>query len=119
MNKLSAILSIVLIAAIVGISGCTNADNQTNATNTQYSTNNATSNTSTPATTPSAAPKVQNTTTPINNNNVEYVGDVQTKVFHYSWCRYVSEMKDSNKVYFSTRDQAISAGYRPCKVCNP
>lgn len=32
---------------------------------------------------------------------------------------YVSRMKDSNKVYFSSSIAAENAGYEPCKVCNP
>ncbi|MFQ9572002.1 MAG: Ada metal-binding domain-containing protein [Dialister invisus] len=28
-------------------------------------------------------------------------------------------MKDRNKIYFDTRDEAINAGYVPCKRCNP
>jgi len=48
-----------------------------------------------------------------------YIGNANTYVFHYSWCHYVNMMKDSNKVYFNTRQEAINAGYRPCKVCNP
>ncbi|ABS59929.1 thermonuclease family protein [Fervidobacterium nodosum] len=48
-----------------------------------------------------------------------YVGNVKTKVFHNSSCRYVKEMDEENKVYFKTREEAIDSGYRPCKVCNP
>lgn len=48
-----------------------------------------------------------------------YVANANTGVFHHSWCHYVSRMKDSNKVYFSSAKAAEDAGYRPCKVCNP
>jgi len=34
-------------------------------------------------------------------------------------CRYVDQIKPENKIYFSTRDEAIASGRRPCKVCNP
>lgn len=28
-------------------------------------------------------------------------------------------MNDSNKVYFDSREDAVDAGYRPCRVCRP
>jgi len=46
-----------------------------------------------------------------------YRGNTNSKVFHQSSCRYFSS-KNCTAV-FSTRDSAISAGYRPCKVCAP
>jgi endonuclease YncB( thermonuclease family) len=48
-----------------------------------------------------------------------YVGNKNTKVFHYIWCRYVSKMNEENKVYFSNREDAENLGYRPCEVCKP
>jgi len=50
---------------------------------------------------------------------VVYVGNKRTKVFHHSWCKYVDRMSESNKVYFKSRQEAIDAGYKPCKVCKP
>jgi len=49
--------------------------------------------------------------------NDSYRGNTNSKVFHQSSCRYFSS-KNCTAV-FSTRDSAISAGYRPCKVCTP
>ena len=48
-----------------------------------------------------------------------YVGNANTKKFHTSSCSHAGRIKSSNKVYFSSRDDAISSGYVPCKVCNP
>ena len=48
-----------------------------------------------------------------------YVGNKRTKVFHYPNCKYVSMISEENKVYFKSRQEAIDAGYRPCKVCKP
>jgi methylphosphotriester-DNA--protein-cysteine methyltransferase len=48
-----------------------------------------------------------------------YVGNARTHKFHYDSCRYVSQMNESNKVWFETREEAIAAGYVPCKVCRP
>jgi hypothetical protein len=49
----------------------------------------------------------------------QYIGNSRSYIFHHSWCRYVGQMSDSHKVYFDSRDEAIDAGYRPCKVCRP
>lgn len=48
-----------------------------------------------------------------------YVGNARSHIFHTDDCRYVYRMNDFNKVYFDDRDEAIDAGYRPCKVCQP
>ena len=39
--------------------------------------------------------------------------------FHYPWCESVEDMKEKNRVYFETREEAVEAGYAPCKRCNP
>lgn len=52
------------------------------------------------------------------DTNVEkYSGNKNSKIFHKGDCS--STIKDSNKILFKTRDEAISEGYRPCKRCNP
>lgn len=48
-----------------------------------------------------------------------YTGNLNSHIFHYDWCESVSKMKDKNKVYFSTREEAVQAGYKPCQRCNP
>jgi len=49
----------------------------------------------------------------------DYVGNARTHKFHYASCYYVAKMNESNKVWFETREEAIEAGYIPCKVCRP
>ncbi len=48
-----------------------------------------------------------------------YIGNAHTYKFHYAHCRYVRQMNEDNKVYFESRDEAVDAGYVPCKVCRP
>ncbi len=48
-----------------------------------------------------------------------YIGNKNTGKFHYPGCRSVSQMKNSNKVYLSSRNDAISRGYSSCAICNP
>lgn len=47
----------------------------------------------------------------------EYIGNRNTKKFHKPDCR--SLPAPQNRVYFKSRDEAIKAGYMPCKVCKP
>lgn len=48
-----------------------------------------------------------------------YVGNANTGKFHEASCSSVSKMSEGNKVFFSSRNQAINQGYVPCKLCNP
>ena len=57
------------------------------------------------------------TTPPPPSNN--YVASRNSDVFHRLSCHYVDQINPENKIYFSTRDEAIASGRRPCKVCSP
>ena len=48
-----------------------------------------------------------------------YVGNSNSRVYHYASCESVATMKDKNKVYFDSVEQAESKGYHPCKRCSP
>ena len=48
-----------------------------------------------------------------------YVGNANSMKFHYADCSMVNKMNPSNKVFMNTREEAINAGYVPCKKCNP
>lgn len=48
-----------------------------------------------------------------------YIGNRNTKKFHYPSCSSVGDMNPANKVPLATRQQAVAGGYIPCKRCNP
>lgn len=48
-----------------------------------------------------------------------YVGNANSRKFHYADCSMVNKMNPNNKVFMNTREEAINAGYVPCKRCNP
>lgn len=48
-----------------------------------------------------------------------YVGNANSHKFHYADCNAAGRMKEGNKVYFDTREEAIDKGYTPCKICSP
>ena len=47
----------------------------------------------------------------------QYVGNTSTKRFHYSDCRYASQISEKNVIYFS--DISETDGYDSCSVCKP
>jgi len=55
-----------------------------------------------------------------NSSSASYIGNKNTKKFHYPTCSSVGQMKESNKKYLNcTRDQAIQQGFDPCGRCCP
>lgn len=55
----------------------------------------------------------------VDNQNISYCGNKNSKKFHKSTCGALKNTKDENKIYFKTRDDYINKGYVPCKRCNP
>ncbi|MBN2468032.1 MAG: Ada metal-binding domain-containing protein [Deltaproteobacteria bacterium] len=49
--------------------------------------------------------------------SVIYHGNTKSHIFHKPSCRYYN-CKDCT-AEFTSREDAIAAGYRPCRVCNP
>ena len=49
----------------------------------------------------------------------QYLGSINSDVFHYPSCSYVKSINPGNIIWFSSRADAIAHGYRPCKKCNP
>ncbi len=48
-----------------------------------------------------------------------YIGNSNSGKFHYADCPTVAKMNPANKVFLNTREEAIGAGYIPCKRCKP
>ena len=72
----------------------------------------------------SATPEPEPTPTPAIEQPAavggDYIGNANTKKFHYPDCSSVKKMKESNKVALhGTRDEIIAMGYDPCQRCNP
>ena len=69
-----------------------------------------------PISTPKPTKKPKKTETPSYGS---YVGNINSEKFHRASCRSVKRMNESNKVFFGSREEAISRGYVPCKSCRP
>lgn len=56
-----------------------------------------------------------------NSTAVEYgfVSSRSSNVFHKPGCRWAQNISKENLVTYKSREEAIKAGKRPCKTCNP
>ena len=48
-----------------------------------------------------------------------YFGNKNSKIFHKANCSSAQKTKEENRVYLSSRDEFVSKGYSPCKICSP
>lgn len=48
-----------------------------------------------------------------------YVASQRSTKFHNPECRSANTIKASNMVFYSTREEAVSAGKEPCALCRP
>ena len=48
-----------------------------------------------------------------------YIGNSNSGKFHEASCKWGQKTAEHNRVYFKSRDLAVSQGYQPCKICNP
>lgn len=48
-----------------------------------------------------------------------YVGNTNSYKFHRVTCRSAKRISPSNRIEFSTREEAINFGMSPCKICKP
>ena len=56
---------------------------------------------------------------PATTPAVNYVASRVRLPFHRPDCKWAAKISPKNLEVFETREQAIEAGHRPCKVCNP
>jgi hypothetical protein len=49
----------------------------------------------------------------------KYVASKSSNVFHKPDCRWAKNISSENLVTYKSKDEAIKAGKRPCKTCNP
>ena len=87
---------------------------ESTTSNENTTTNNTTSNNTT---TENTQNNVNNTVSTDNTKKETYIGNVNSKKFHKESCS--SLPAESNRVYFESREEALSNCYEPCGNCNP
>ena len=57
----------------------------------------------------------------LNIDAAEYnfVASKSSEVFHRSDCRWAQNISQENLIVYDSREEAMKAGKRPCKTCNP
>lgn len=53
----------------------------------------------------------------IHAGKIRFAGNKKLKIFGTLSCRSGKRMKKGNRVFFSSKKEATSAGYRPCRRC--
>lgn len=66
---------------------------------------------------PVSVPSAEPTKEP--EKTVSYIGNKNTKKLHRISCSSVDDMKEKNKVEFTSKETALNKGYQPCKRCKP
>jgi hypothetical protein len=49
----------------------------------------------------------------------QFVASKNSKVFHKADCQWANKIKPENLFIYNSREQAVNAGKRPCKQCEP
>jgi methylphosphotriester-DNA--protein-cysteine methyltransferase len=49
----------------------------------------------------------------------KYVGSKNSNKYHNPDCKWAKKISPKNLVTFKTAEEALAAGYVPCKVCRP
>lgn len=57
--------------------------------------------------------------TEVPADTCKYIGNSDSHIFHYASCYQAKRIGADHRVCFSTREEAIAAGYRPCEICKP
>jgi hypothetical protein len=53
----------------------------------------------------------------VTNGGKTLVASKNGTKYHYVWCSGASTIKEENKVYFNTKEEAEAAGYKPASNC--
>lgn len=61
----------------------------------------------------------QDTSSSSSSNSGTFVASSNSNKFHEPYCSQAQRISDANKITFSSRDEAINAGYEPCEICYP
>jgi hypothetical protein len=53
----------------------------------------------------------------IRSNAIQLGGNARLKIYGTLSCASGKRMKKENRVFFKSEEEAISNGFRPCKIC--
>jgi hypothetical protein len=53
----------------------------------------------------------------LQDEDATYVGSKNGSKYHFPWCVGAKQIKEENKIFFATKDEAEKAGYAPASNC--
>ena len=69
---------------------------------------------------PSWNPPVNVPTAVVNSGPSDpFVGNLVLGIYHLGTCDWVNRISTKNRVGFSTASEALSHGFKPCRICSP
>ena len=71
----------------------------------------------TPQVTPPPATQPPSAVTPTISD--PFVGNIVLGIYHVESCDWVQHISTKNRVGFSTASEALSHGFKPCRICSP
>ena len=51
------------------------------------------------------------------SNKGQYVGSKNSNKYHLPWCSGAARIKEENKVWFASKEEAVAKGYTPASNC--
>lgn len=67
---------------------------------------------------PSQSPKAQTASLLEATKKGEYVASKNGTAYHFPWCPGAKQIKEENKIFFNTKEEAEKAGYKPAGNCS-
>lgn len=118
---LKKITSIILtLVLVLSFSGCAQASHDPSTASASVEDSFQQADTDKKEDAPSTTPTPTQGTSTLEISGFNYVANKNTKKFHKPSCRYVDDIKSSNRWnYQGERAYLISRGYKPCKTCKP
>ncbi len=49
--------------------------------------------------------------------SLQIIGNKSSKIYHYPWCSGAKNMKEENKIFFNSTEEAKKAGFKPAGNC--
>ncbi len=62
-------------------------------------------------------PSVLTSTSTANLENSQYIASKSGTKYHLPWCAGAKQIKEENKIFFNSKDEAERAGYTPASNC--
>lgn len=67
--------------------------------------------------TETSTPQTEPKPLPVDDKQGTYVGSKKGTKYHLPWCAGAKRIKEENKIWFSTKEDAQKAGYTPATNC--